>query len=444
MVLDIGPGIQLESNGARENVKHRTTRLALRRSSSMVSRHGMVWQRPGMNCSPAAEIHVKRADGESPHPLLTTGPLMQELHGSRGETFMLDLSTSLKASSPPLSAKKSPSSSTWIGCRLRIHTVRERSMAGCPYSYNGLQKRLKSPLLVQCQAANSLRLAAGFNPGRQHTDMDSILHIHPQFRRSIPGIRAHDKSVLDREHALRISAQTSSSLLEGTSTSAQRWCTYRVCKRFSEPESCWIYWTFCAASSFNSMRKVPHGTPPKRCATQDGWMGGIKSKDMQVADCVAIPILVAGLSYKGKPVLNGRASSVWRGRGRERETGETGLASILAHRCISGTRNAPVSKRDHERKDSKTKTPEERMHRAIMAFQLHLHLQSDPTEQQPGAPTSIYEYVLALAPARPTVEAPDQGSFRALNQPVQLSPITRGRCDWIARQQARGPALAEF
>lgn len=194
----------------------------------MVSRHGMVWQRPGMNCSPAAEIHVKRADGESPHPLLTTGPLMQELHGSRGETFMLDLSTSLKASSPPLSAKKSPSSSTWIGCRLRIHTVRERSMAGCPYSYNGLQKRLKSPLLVQCQAANSLRLAAGFNPGRQHTDMDSILHIHPQFRRSIPGIRAHDKSVLDREHALRISAQTSSSLLEGTSTSAQRWCTYRV------------------------------------------------------------------------------------------------------------------------------------------------------------------------------------------------------------------------
>lgn len=175
----------------------------------MVSRHGMAWQRPGMNCSPAAEIHVKRADGESPHPLLTTGPLMQELHGSRGETFILDLSTSLKASPTPLSAKKSPSSSTWVGCRLRIHTVRERSTAGCPYSYNGLQKCLKSPLLVQCQTANSLRLAAGFNPGRQHTDMDSILHNHPQFRRSIPGIRVHDKSVLDREHALRISAQTS-------------------------------------------------------------------------------------------------------------------------------------------------------------------------------------------------------------------------------------------
>ncbi|KAL6830826.1 hypothetical protein J3E69DRAFT_327932 [Trichoderma sp. SZMC 28015] len=50
------------------------------------------------------------------------------------------------------------------------------------------------------------------------------------------------------------------------------------------------------------MRKVPHGKPPKRCATQDGWMG-IKPKDMQVADCVAIPILVAGLSYKGSPVL---------------------------------------------------------------------------------------------------------------------------------------------
>lgn len=32
-------------------------------------------------------------------------------------------------------------------------------------------------------------------------------------------------------------------------------------------------------------------------------MGGIKPKDMQVADCVAIPILVAGLSYKGNPVL---------------------------------------------------------------------------------------------------------------------------------------------
>lgn len=157
--------------------------------------------------------------------------------------------------------------------------------------------------------------------------MDSILHNHPQFQRSIPGIRAHDKSVLDREHALRISAQTSnapSSLLEGTCTSAQRWCTYHPvcistvpvyptldidsCKRFSEPESCWIYWTFCAASSFDSMRKVPHGKPPKRCATQDGWMG-IKPKDMQVADCVAIPILVAGLSYKGNPVLfGGRAS----------------------------------------------------------------------------------------------------------------------------------------
>ncbi|KAL7958736.1 hypothetical protein V8C34DRAFT_323854 [Trichoderma compactum] len=41
MVLDIGPGIQLESNGAREDVEHKTTRLALRRSSSMVSWHGM-------------------------------------------------------------------------------------------------------------------------------------------------------------------------------------------------------------------------------------------------------------------------------------------------------------------------------------------------------------------------------------------------------------------
>lgn len=39
----------------------------------MVSWHSMAWRRPGMNCSPAAEIHVKRADGESPHPLLDNG-----------------------------------------------------------------------------------------------------------------------------------------------------------------------------------------------------------------------------------------------------------------------------------------------------------------------------------------------------------------------------------
>lgn len=103
-------------------------------------------------------------------------------------------------------------------------------------------------------------------------------------------------------------------------------------------------------------------------------MDDIKPKDMQVADCVAIPILVTGLSYKKNPVLL-MAVELRLERKREDER-ETGLASILAHRCISGTRNAPVSKRDHDRKDSKTKTPEERMYRAIMTFQLHLHLQS--------------------------------------------------------------------
>ncbi|KAL7914856.1 hypothetical protein GGI35DRAFT_161571 [Trichoderma velutinum] len=73
MELDTGPGIQLESNGAREIVKHRTTRLALRRSGTTVSRHPVAWQRPGMNCSPATEFHVQRADDESPHPPLDDG-----------------------------------------------------------------------------------------------------------------------------------------------------------------------------------------------------------------------------------------------------------------------------------------------------------------------------------------------------------------------------------
>lgn len=74
-------------------------------------------------------------------------------------------------------------------------------------------------------------------------------------------------------------------------------------------------------------------------------IGGIKPQDMQVAGCVAIPILVAGLSYKRNPVFGGRASS-----GEVERKRETGLASILAHRCISGTRNTPVLKRDHDRK----------------------------------------------------------------------------------------------
>ncbi|KAL6830825.1 hypothetical protein J3E69DRAFT_327931 [Trichoderma sp. SZMC 28015] len=54
----------------------------------------------------------------------------------------------------------------------------------------------------------------------------------------------------------------------------------------------------------------------------------------------------------------------------------------------------------------------------LISFRGHVVNKTNPTERQPGAPTSIYEYVLALAPARPTVEAPDQGSFRALNLPV--------------------------
>lgn len=166
MVLDIGPGIKLESNGAREDVEHRTTRLAFRRSSSMVSRHVMAW-RPGMNCSPAAGIHVKRRRRITPSPLddgaanagtawfqgrnSYSGPVdflegfFNTLVGQEKSEFQYPVPGLVAAS--------------------RIHTVRERRMAGCPYllaSYNGLQKCLKSPLLVQYRGGKLAPPCRGF------------------------------------------------------------------------------------------------------------------------------------------------------------------------------------------------------------------------------------------------------------------------------------------
>ncbi|KAL7942174.1 hypothetical protein V8C42DRAFT_332751 [Trichoderma barbatum] len=79
-------------------------------------------------------------------PLFTTEPLMQELHGARGETFILDLSTSLKTSSTPLSAKKKPE---FQQAALRIHTVREMEFGGGAHTRIADCRGIEKPVLLE-------------------------------------------------------------------------------------------------------------------------------------------------------------------------------------------------------------------------------------------------------------------------------------------------------
>ncbi|KAL6798908.1 hypothetical protein GGI42DRAFT_355293 [Trichoderma sp. SZMC 28013] len=185
MVLDIGPGIKLESNGAREDVEHRTTRLAFRRSSSMVSRHVMAW-RPGMNCSPAAGIHVKRRRRITPSPL-------DDGAANAGTAWF----QGRNSYSGPVDFLEG-----------FFNTLVGQEKSEFQYPVPGLvaASRIHTPVarpIPRRQARSALPRVSIQGVSMLIWTRYSILD-HLQFRRSIPGIRAHDKSVLDREHELRI------------------------------------------------------------------------------------------------------------------------------------------------------------------------------------------------------------------------------------------------